>query len=72
MNQLREGGLAFDHLRSTRDVFTVHLAARPAPEGPDEASSRRAPRGLALSPKTCIVHQGPGADSPAAGWDRGA
>ena len=40
MNQLREGGLAFDHLRSKRDVFTVHLTERPAEGEQDETSSR--------------------------------
>jgi hypothetical protein len=40
INQLRVGGLAFDHLRSKRDVFTVHLADRLPAEAVESASSR--------------------------------
>lgn len=37
-------GLAYDHLRSKRDIFTVHLAERsPAEAAEDPNSSRFAP-----------------------------
>ena len=41
INLLRVAGLAYDHLRSKRDVFTVQLAGRPAAEMADGTSSSR-------------------------------
>ncbi len=41
INLLRVAGLAYDHLRSKRDIFTVHMAERPAAEMADGTSSSR-------------------------------
>ncbi len=41
INLLRVAGLAYDHLRSKRDIFTVQLAERPAAEMAEGTSSSR-------------------------------
>lgn len=44
LNQLREGGGAFEHLQSLRDVFAVHLVPGAVDTAAADAGSRAAPR----------------------------